>query len=385
VTNPKDAPTPPAQVGFAPIGLWLIATSTVFALGVATHTGTVRPTTFAWRDVPAQEAEEVPAATSPTADAVATAAADVRPPLPTSPATEPPVPPVVAGTDAPGVDACALAAERLAFTTSYEAAMSAFVLCMPGAGRPETLRDMDWRYAKLLADGYREAEARRLFEGVVLSAPDVPQSHNHLAWHLLTTSEYRSAQQVSADRARALTAAEEAVRLSHRRDNAILNTLAEALLQIGRRDDALLVLEEITTLTRRPIHPARLEEFIAGKSRFMLTHEYSEEHSRGRAWTPEVERLSEVATHVELGDDEVRALSPVERSTLRNAIFARRGQRPHVRWLYDIFTQRPWYRAKPAFNAEEDMLPLDLRNIAIIRAIEAGLPVPAADSRANLE
>ena len=208
MTKPKDAPTPPALVGFAPIVLWFIATSTVFALGVATHTVPVRLTSFAWRDVPAQEAEEIPAATSPTVDAPATTLANVRPPLPMPPATEPPGPPAADGTDAPGVDACALAAERLAYTTSYEAAMSAFILCMPGAGRPETLRDMDWRYAKLLADGYREAEARRLYESVVERAPEVPQSHNHLAWYLLTTSEYRGEQQVSADRARALVAAE---------------------------------------------------------------------------------------------------------------------------------------------------------------------------------
>jgi hypothetical protein len=263
MTDPNDAPTPPAQVSSTPVGLWFVATSAVVALGIATHTVPVPPTGFAWRVVPTHEAEEIPAATPPATEAPAPAVPNVVPPPPTAAATEPPVPAAAPGTDAPGVEACARAAERLAYSTSYEAAINAFDLCLPGAGRPETIRDMVWRYAKLLVDGYREADARKLYEAVASDAPDVPQSHNRLAWYLLTTSEYRSPQQLSADRARALVAAEEAVRLSNRQDNKILDTLAEALLQNGRRDDALRVLEEIATLTRKPIYPARLEQFVA--------------------------------------------------------------------------------------------------------------------------
>jgi tetratricopeptide (TPR) repeat protein len=374
-TPHSTAPTPPVAPSLTPIGLWFLGGAVLFSAGLVASALPVESPPDFERPRGRPTVVETIVATSPPASPIATEI----PPSPSTdaPAATPPpaTPPAVPATDAADVKSCAAAAERLASTTSYDAAITAFEPCLALAGEPESIRDLSWRYAKLLWDGYREGDARRIYEAVLAAYPDVPQSRNRLAWYLLTTSEFRSADQLTNDRARALRLAEEAVRLTNRQDNRILDTLAEALLQSGRQGEAMAILEEIVTLTGKPIYPARLEQFVAGKSRHMQTQEYSEAYRRGEAWTARVAALYPTTESGLLRADDILALSPVERCTLRNAIYARRGQRFGVRWLDDLFQQQPWYRQDVAVTWKS-LTPLDKKNVNVIVSVEAGKPLP---------
>ena len=294
-----------------------------------------------------------------------------------------PVAPAAPGTDPPGLEACARRAEAAAKRFEWGAGAQELALCIEQASLPETKRDLRWRRARLLFDGYLESEARTEYEALVREFPDHPQSHNRLAWYLLTTSEYRTQESLESDRKRALAAAESAVSLSGRTDPRILDTLAEAYVQNGRRSEALLVMNEIVAVTKSPIQPSRLEQFTGGKTRFMLTHEFSALYQAGAAWNPSLEALSDAASGRPLTVGEVVELGPVQRSALRNSIFARRGQRLGVHWLDDLFGPKSWYRPRTDFDWNRDMTGLDKANIGLIKEIEAGRTLTPGDPTAT--
>jgi tetratricopeptide (TPR) repeat protein len=89
----------------------------------------------------------------------------------------------------------------------------------------------------------KTARAAELFARMVKLHPEDPVALNSYAWWLLTVEEeaYRSAED-------ALELARKAVRLTDRRDGAILDTFAKALHDTGELAEAIQCLEEAARL-----------------------------------------------------------------------------------------------------------------------------------------
>jgi spermidine synthase len=94
-----------------------------------------------------------------------------------------------------------------------------------------------------LADRGQTDEAIREYREALRLVPENLTALNNLAWLLVTAPDV-----LFRDRAEAVRMAEQACRQTHRKDPALLDTLAAAYAAAGRFDEAVLTAEEASRL-----------------------------------------------------------------------------------------------------------------------------------------
>jgi len=260
------------------------------------------------------------------------------------------------------VDACVAAADLLEKQWLYSGAANALSTCIAATTDARVRLDLRTKRAEWLDKAYQPKEALAELKQALVEAPTNANLNNKFAWFLLTTRAERSfadAQQAARD---ALPLAERAVELSRRSSTRILDTLAEALTQLGRIEEAGVVAEEIAQ--KDPKYPvSRLDSFRRGETRSMRIRRFEVDNQAGRAWTTVVAGLFRASDNSDLTAGDIAHLLPVEKFMLRNALYARRGQRLGVEWMDKTFAQMGWYTPKPSFNGKTDLTSRDWRNL----------------------
>jgi serine/threonine-protein kinase len=283
----------------------------------------------------------------------------------------PSVPPTAA---AFSMDACVAAADLLEKQWQFAGAATALSTCITAATDARVRLDLRTKRAKWLDKAYQPKEALAEFQRALVEAPTNANLNNRVAWFLLTTGAERTPADAEQAAREALPFAERAVELSRRSSARILDTLAEALTQLGQVGEAGAVAAEIAL--KDPKYPvSRLDSFRRGETRIMRTRRFEADNQAGRAWTPAVERLFRGSDNSELTALEIANLLPVEKFMLRNALYARRGQRLGLEWMEKAFARMGWYTPKPSFNGKIDLTSRDWRNLRrIIDAEKADEP-----------
>lgn len=277
------------------------------------------------------------------------------------------------------MDACVAAADLLDQQWQFAGAATALSTCISAATDTRQRSELRTKRAEWLDKAYQPKEALAEFQRALAEAPTNANLNNKVAWFLLTTGAERTTSAAHQAAREALPLAERAVELSGRSSARILDTLAEALTQLGRIEESGAVAEEIAL--KDPKYPiSRLDSFRRGETRFMRTRRFEADNQAGRAWTPAVESLFRASDNSELTALEVASLLPVEKFMLRNALYARRGQRLGLEWMDKTFARMGWYTPKPTFSGKTDLTSRDWRNLRrIIDAEKTDEPHEVAD------
>lgn len=282
--------------------------------------------------------------------------------VPSSAVTSPPPPSVAPTPVAFSMDTCVATADQLENQWQYAGAANALSTCISAAADARVRGDLRLKRAEWLDKAYLPKEALAEYQSALAESPTSASVNNKVAWFLLTTGAERSAADTLQAAREALPLAERAVELSRRSSTRILDTLAEAYAQLGRAADAGAIADEI--LLKDSKYPtSRLDSFRRADTRFMRTRRFEADHQAGRAWTPAVERLFNASETTELTPADIANLFPVEKFMLRNALYARRGQRLGVEWMDKAFGRMPWYTPKPTFSGKTDLTSRDWRNL----------------------
>lgn len=281
----------------------------------------------------------------------------------------PQIDPVVAVAPAPPstIEGCTETADAFAKRWMFREAADAYRLCIEAEADPIRRTELRVAASNLLFRGNFDSAARAGFQAAVAVSPNKAKYHNRLAWFLLTSTEPRDPGLLAADLTVALSEARRAVELTNRKHAGHLDTLAEALVQNRKMEEAKAVVQEILEKQPAIFRPFRADDLLNGDTKWMRLREWTQAWLQGKAWTPRVERLFKATEQAQLTAADIAGMPRLELVTLYNAIYARRGQRFGIYWMDSLFGSQPWYQARPEFKSK-DLTPLDSSNIEFLKA-----------------